>query len=246
MLSNLFRHWVSSIINADKIIVIHEGKVVEQGSHNSLLRVNGHYASLWANQTTIRSSAPVITDSFGRSPQKTCQVPSKDVPGHFSLAEESRNLQKNARMDTTRPPWKVRGPSMYPDEEDRSTNITGKGAIAKFNDSQSKENSWKPDAPAFVPSSQLAARSYTAQSPPRHDHENEQSRKKTQPDVKLPGNNINGFSRGSRRSDSQDNTAVESLQPKFMMPKRPRKKQNMRRVFTESEPADIGRNPSPA
>lgn len=44
-------HRLSTIQKMDRIIVLEEGKVVEQGSHKELLRLNGTYAKLWAHQS---------------------------------------------------------------------------------------------------------------------------------------------------------------------------------------------------
>ena len=44
-------HRLSTIQKMDRIIVLEEGKVVEQGSHKDLLRANGVYAKLWAHQS---------------------------------------------------------------------------------------------------------------------------------------------------------------------------------------------------
>ncbi len=43
-------HRVSSAKNADKIIVLDEGKIIEQGSHNQLINKNGYYAALYLKQ----------------------------------------------------------------------------------------------------------------------------------------------------------------------------------------------------
>ena len=43
-------HRVSSAKNADKIIVLDEGKIIEQGSHNQLINENGYYAALYLKQ----------------------------------------------------------------------------------------------------------------------------------------------------------------------------------------------------
>jgi ATP-binding cassette subfamily B multidrug efflux pump len=48
--SVLIAHRISTIKNADKIIVMEEGKIVEQGTHNELLNQGGVYAEMYQNQ----------------------------------------------------------------------------------------------------------------------------------------------------------------------------------------------------
>ncbi len=43
-------HRLQSVMNADEIIVLDDGRIMEQGTHGSLLMQNGIYASLWNNQ----------------------------------------------------------------------------------------------------------------------------------------------------------------------------------------------------
>ena len=43
-------HRLSTIENADNIVVMDEGEIVEQGDHNSLLKLNGNYAKLHSIQ----------------------------------------------------------------------------------------------------------------------------------------------------------------------------------------------------
>lgn len=45
-------HRVSSAKNADKIIVLDDGKIIEQGTHNQLINSNGYYADLYTKQLT--------------------------------------------------------------------------------------------------------------------------------------------------------------------------------------------------
>ncbi len=46
----IIAHRLSTIRHADKIIVLHHGRVVEEGTHEALLNQNGHYASLCQTQ----------------------------------------------------------------------------------------------------------------------------------------------------------------------------------------------------
>ena len=40
----------TGVKNADKIIILDEGKIIEQGTHNQLINQNGYYAALYLKQ----------------------------------------------------------------------------------------------------------------------------------------------------------------------------------------------------
>jgi ATP-binding cassette subfamily B protein len=46
----LISHRVSTIQNADEIVVLHEGEIVERGTHAELLALDGHYTDLYNKQ----------------------------------------------------------------------------------------------------------------------------------------------------------------------------------------------------
>jgi len=46
----LISHRVSTIRNADEIVVLHDGEIVERGRHEELLALNGHYTELYTKQ----------------------------------------------------------------------------------------------------------------------------------------------------------------------------------------------------
>ncbi|KQV85535.1 ABC transporter ATP-binding protein [Rhizobacter sp. Root1221] len=56
----IIAHRLSSLRHADEILVLDAGRIVERGTHATLLARGGHYADLWALQH--RHSAPVPAD----------------------------------------------------------------------------------------------------------------------------------------------------------------------------------------
>ena len=60
----LVSHRVSTLRHSDRIIVLEEGEIVEIGSHEELLQLNGSYAELERVQTQggKRSEAAVTID----------------------------------------------------------------------------------------------------------------------------------------------------------------------------------------
>ena len=44
-------HRLSTIARMDRLIVLEAGHIIEQGSHDELLRLDGHYAKLWRHQS---------------------------------------------------------------------------------------------------------------------------------------------------------------------------------------------------
>ncbi|WP_436704400.1 ABC transporter ATP-binding protein [Lactiplantibacillus plantarum] len=48
--SFVIAHRLKTILNADKIVVLKDGQIIEQGNHHDLLAANGFYAELYRNQ----------------------------------------------------------------------------------------------------------------------------------------------------------------------------------------------------
>ena len=59
---------LSTVKNADKIVVLSNGKKVEEGSHESLLRSNGAYSELVSGQTSVALPTSLPTQRVDRTP----------------------------------------------------------------------------------------------------------------------------------------------------------------------------------
>ena len=45
----MIAHRLSTVVGADKIIVLNEGKITEQGRHEDLVKADGLYAKMWTD-----------------------------------------------------------------------------------------------------------------------------------------------------------------------------------------------------
>ena len=54
--SFVIAHRLSTIRDADLILVMNQGKVIEQGSHEELIKENGFYADLYNSQFSTKKA----------------------------------------------------------------------------------------------------------------------------------------------------------------------------------------------
>ena len=50
-------HRLSTIVHADQILVMNDGRITERGTHSELLKRRGEYAAMWAAQQDERESS---------------------------------------------------------------------------------------------------------------------------------------------------------------------------------------------
>ncbi|KAG9502614.1 hypothetical protein J7337_005444 [Fusarium musae] len=60
-------HRLSTIMNADRIIVVENGEILEQGNHDELIVAGGRYADLWSKQVFVRTKEEDADASAGQA-----------------------------------------------------------------------------------------------------------------------------------------------------------------------------------
>ncbi len=58
-------HRLSTVMNADEIIVLDQGRIIERGRHGNLLAKGGEYARMWALQQQEKNALPKAADPDG-------------------------------------------------------------------------------------------------------------------------------------------------------------------------------------
>ncbi|KAL1901939.1 hypothetical protein Sste5346_001645 [Sporothrix stenoceras] len=79
-------HRLSTVMNADSIIVISDGEIVEQGNHDELIQAGGKYANLWSKQVFTKPKDKFkATDATGKI---------SDLVNDLSVDEASEEVAK--------------------------------------------------------------------------------------------------------------------------------------------------------
>ena len=81
----IIAHRLSTITLADQILVLHEGQVVERGSHEDLLAKKGRYANMWKRQIQAEKAAKQARASLNRAERLKAGDSSPDQSGDEHL-----------------------------------------------------------------------------------------------------------------------------------------------------------------
>jgi ATP-binding cassette subfamily B multidrug efflux pump len=65
-------HRLSTIARMDRLVVLDAGRIVEQGTHDELLRLRGHYEKLWRHQSGgFLAHEPIAAEAVTELPEET-------------------------------------------------------------------------------------------------------------------------------------------------------------------------------
>ncbi|KAI0021988.1 hypothetical protein F4780DRAFT_769911 [Xylariomycetidae sp. FL0641] len=112
----IIAHRLSTITHADQILVLHEGGIVEKGTHESLLELNGRYASMWNRQAKAEKAAEDARNAYRKAERlmrKAHISPSSDHDaGHASHGNDdsSSSSDESTTHKTTNQGTSTRSP----------------------------------------------------------------------------------------------------------------------------------------
>ncbi|KEP47157.1 vacuolar ABC heavy metal transporter (HMT1) [Rhizoctonia solani 123E] len=154
-------HRLSTVSNADLILVLHQGEIVESGSHRELVDRDGRFAAMWADQISSADETRTLPDTTKHDnesvPGYAVDAPDVDAPSH---SHEEAHILPVQPVDT-------------PDNLSAIHTDAGPVALGL--------------GPQIVPVEQLVAAPVTSDHPepikPEHQEASERSLHEVRPDV---------------------------------------------------------------
>ncbi|KAB8232962.1 hypothetical protein ETB97_002583 [Aspergillus alliaceus] len=94
-------HRLSTITTADRILVLHEGRVAESGTHDQLLAMKGRYASMWRKQIRAQRAAAEAQVLQDRA-QRLRSASASGVLGDDSSSQSDEDRNGNGHTSAAR------------------------------------------------------------------------------------------------------------------------------------------------
>jgi ABC-type multidrug transport system ATPase subunit len=166
-------HRLSTVMNADTIIVIKDGKIAEQGTHAELFHSKGKYYKLWSKQIIVGEASksksgrqPAILNDLSSDAKRQHLLEAVQAAERITDCSHGSDTQGSPDSDTQGNTSDEIGPS---DSTSNNVPAPAKGAKGKGKDmtghnsatsgdpttsqsAVSKDGALRPDAPEYIPS----------------------------------------------------------------------------------------------
>ncbi|KAI0901763.1 hypothetical protein F4806DRAFT_490238 [Annulohypoxylon nitens] len=122
----IIAHRLSTITHADQILVLHQGTIVEKGTHEKLLELNGRYASMWNRQAKAEKAAEDARNATRKAEKllRKANIPSPSADHHNRNEHSNGNDDSSSSSDESTTPNRLSvqfEPATSPESYPRST-----------------------------------------------------------------------------------------------------------------------------